>query len=89
MSSITIRVRIKRTDPLFAWITQLEDAGENVSEAVRSSLRCQLSQNVSSTYYPIYQVQMQNNLRWQACFEVLSQHHIDIMREKVHDHLGF
>lgn len=89
MSSVQIQFRIKTTDPLYAWITQLEDAGQSVSEAVRSSLRSQLSQNVSSTYYPIYKVQMQNNLRWQAANEVLSDTHRELMREKVRDHLGF
>jgi len=89
MSSVQVQFRIKTSDPLFAWIMQLQDSGESVSEAVRSSLRCQLSQNVSSTYYPIYKVQMQNNLRWQACFEVLSQDHLNLMREKVQEHLGF
>jgi hypothetical protein len=89
MSSITIRVRIKRSDPLFVWITQLEDAGENVSEAVRSSLRCQLSQDVTSTYYPLYKVHMQNSARWCAANEVLSQTHKELMREKVRDKLGF
>jgi len=89
MSSITIRVRIKRSDPLFAWITQLEDAGDNLSEAVRSSLRCQLSQNVTSTYYPLYLIHMQNHQRWLAANHVLSHDHVELMREKVRDHLGF
>jgi len=89
MSSVQVQFRIKTTDPLYAWITQIEDSGESVSEAVRSSLRSQLSQNVSSTYYPIYKVQMQNNLRWQAANEVLSDTHRELMREKVRDHLGF
>jgi len=89
MSSVQVQFRIKTSDPLYAWITQLEDSGESVSEAVRSSLRCQLSQNVSSTYYPIYKVQMQNNLRWQAANLVLSVDHRNLMLEKVREHLGF
>jgi len=89
MSSVQIQFRIKTSDPLFAWIMQIQDSGESVSEAVRSSLRCQLSQNVSSTYYPIYKVQMQNNLRWQAANEVLSDTHRERMREMVRAHLGF
>jgi len=89
MSSITIKARIKRSDPLYAWITQMEDAGENVSEAIRSSLRCQLSQNVTSPYYPLYLVQMQNHQRWCAANEVLSFDHRERMREKVREHLGF
>jgi len=89
MSSITIKARIKRTDPLYAWITQMEDAGENVSEAIRSSLRSQLSQNVTSTYYPLYLIHMQNHQRWLAANHVLSHDHVELMREKVSDHLGF
>jgi len=89
MSSVQVQFRIKTSDPLYAWITQLEDSGESVSEAVRSSLRSQLSQNVSSTYYPVYLVQMQNNKRWQAAQLVLSVNHREMMNEKVRDHLGF
>ena len=89
MSSITIKARIKRTDPLYAWITQMEDAGENVSEAIRSSLRCQLSQNVTSPYYTLYLIHMQNHQRWLAANEVLSHDHTERMREKVRDKLGF
>lgn len=89
MTSSTIRFRIKRTDPLFAWITQLEDSRENVSEAIRSSLRSQLSQNVASTYYAVYKVQMQNNLRWQAAQLVLSETQRTRMNEMVSEHLGF
>jgi len=89
MSSITIKARIKHTDPLYAWIRQMEDAGENVSEAIRSSLRSQLSQNVISTYYPLYLIHMQNHQRWLAANHVLSHDHVELMREKVRDHLGF
>jgi len=89
MTSHQVQFRIKSTDPLFAWITQLEQAGESVSEAVRSSLRSQLSQDVSSTYYPIYKVQMQNNKRWQAAQLVLSDTQRIRMNEMVREHLGF
>ena len=89
MSSVQVQFRIKTSDPLYAWITQLEDSGESVSEAVRSSLRSQLSQNVSSTYYPVYLVQMQNNRRWQAAQLVLSDTHRQMMNEKVREHLGY
>jgi len=89
MSSVQVQFRIKTTDPLYAWITQLEDSGESVSEAVRSSLRSQLSQNISSTYYPVYLVQMQNNKRWQAAQLVLSDTQRVRMNEMVREHLGF
>jgi len=64
--SYQVQFRIKTTDPLFAWIMQIQDSGESVSEAVRSSLRSQLSQNVSSTYYPLYQAHMLHAKYWRA-----------------------
>jgi hypothetical protein len=89
MSSVQVQFRIKTTDPLYAWITQLEDSGESVSEAVRSSLRSQLSQDVSSTYFAIYKVQMQNNRRWQAAQLVLGDTERLRMNEMVREYLGF
>jgi len=89
MSSVQVQFRIKTSDPLYAWIKQLEDSGESVSEAVRSSLRCQLSQDVTSTYHPLYKVHMQNSARWCAANEVLSFVHRERMREKVREHLGY
>jgi len=89
VSSVQVQFRIKTSDPLFAWIKQLEDAGESVSEAVRSSLLCQLSQDVTSTYHPLYKVHMQNSARWCAANLVMSPAHKELMREKVRDHLGF
>jgi hypothetical protein len=87
--SYQIQFRIKTSDPLFAWIMQMKDSGESVSEAIRSSLRCQLSQDVTSTYYPLYKVQMMNSQRWCAANLVMSPAHKEMMREKVRDHLGF
>jgi len=89
MSSVQIQFRIKTSDPLFAWIMQIQDSGESVSEAVRSSLRSQLSQNVTSPYYPLYLVQMQNHQRWCAANLVMSVNHRELMREMVRAHLGF
>jgi len=89
MSSVQVQFRIKTSDPLYAWITQIEAAGESVSEAVRSSLRSQLSQDVHSTYFAIYKVQMQNNRRWQAAQLVLSDTQRIRMNEMVREYLGY
>ena len=88
MSSVMVAFRINTNSPLFQWITQLEDAGESVSEAIRSRLLSQLAQDVNSTYYPNYLVHMKNSENWILALRVMPTGHRDLMLDAMAKHRG-
>jgi len=80
--------RINSTSPLYQWVKQLEDAGESVSEAIRSRLLSQLAQDVNSTYYPLYLVHMRNSENWILAQRVMPTNHRDLMMDAIAKHRG-
>jgi len=88
VSSMQIQFRLHHTSPLYQWIKQLEDSGENVSEAIRSRLLSQLAQDVNSTYYPNYLVHMKNSENWILAQRVMPTTHRDLMMDAIEKHRG-
>jgi len=88
MTSIMMTFRINSNSPLYQWVKQLEDAGEPVSEAIRSRLLCQLAQDVNSTYYPNYLVHMRNSENWMLAQRVMPTGHRDLMMDAIAKHRG-
>jgi len=88
MTSMQIQFRLNHTSPLYQWVKQLEDAGENVSEAIRSRLLSQLAQDVNSTYYPLYLVHMRNSENWILAQRVMPTGHRDLMMDAIAKHRG-
>jgi len=83
-----IQFRLHHTSPLYQWVKQLEDCGENVSEAIRSRLLSQLAQDVNSTYYPNYLVHMKNSENWMLAQRVMPTAHRDLMMDAIAKHRG-
>jgi len=88
MTSMMMTFRINSTSPLYQWVKQLEDAGESVSEAIRSRLLSQLAQDVNSTYYPLYLVHMRNSENWILAQRVMPTAHRDLMMDAIAIHRG-
>jgi len=88
MTSVQIQFRLNSSSPLYQWVKQLEDAGENVSEAIRSRLLSQLAQDVNSTYYPLYLVHMRNSENWLLAQRVMPSAHRDLMMDAIAKHRG-
>jgi len=88
MTSMMMTFRINSTSPLYQWVKQLEDAGESVSEAIRSRLLSQLAQDVNSTYYPLYLVHMRNSENWILAQRVMPTAHRDLMMSAIAKHRG-
>jgi len=88
MSSIQIQFRLNHTSPLYQWIRQMEDSGENVSEAIRTALECQLAQDVNSTYQGQYKVRMLNSRKWIIAQRVGAKFHTDKVVDLVNKELA-
>jgi len=88
MTSMMMTFRINSDSPLYQWVKQLEDSGESVSEAIRSRLLSQLSQEVNSTYYPNYLVHMKNSENWILARQIMPTNHRDLMDDAMAKHRG-
>lgn len=88
MTSMMMTFRINSSSPLYQWIKQLEDAGESVSEAIRTRLLSQLAQDVNSTYYPLYLVHMRNSENWVLAQRVMPTGHRELMMDAIAKHRG-